>query len=859
MPLPSVEAASREAAIAAAREKYGSSVRIVGIRRVRTGGVMGFFTTERYVAEVEEIAPAPVERRPASRAESAARIEAALRRAPVLPDPVDEVAGLLSDDDEPAVGLYSRSAAGAGRPAAASRGGRPAGTPARTGAQARAAAPEPARAPSAGTPAPGRGAAGRPTAAAAGRAAAAPRPAAPVEPAPAPSPFTAALAQMVAGDVDVREAVDEAIAAVAAAAPAPIAPVFEPFAEEAPAWAAAEEAHGWEPVAEATPAWDPAAGTGPAREPATPPVAPAAQPAAPVAQPAAPVAQPVAPVAQPAAVTAERSASATLWGPAPVATPAPATAPAAASPAPVEVPAAPVSPVDVPAAAVAATQAPVDVPVTPAPVDVPVAPAPVDAPTPPATAELAPVAAEPPVVVATEAPPADSAPPVPPVAAPESARVPDWVHEPDFSTGPITSREEAIAEVLRAALAHDTSDAALTQLLRGVLTGSAAHEEATQDAGGYGYADGHLDDHAFAEAHTAEIPLYVDAEAEADEWEVVAEVLAPTASDPAPLPSDATTVLPPLSLLPPPAPGTALAVPPLLSRPPVPPAIGRPGAGRQVARTSGVASGLATVTRLPVDKRAATWRRSAPMVVTSVREHPHGGGPVAAGPGAAEQAVVRRLLELGVPERLLGREFAAAVAQRGTYAALTGALAAGLPTPPPLPTGPGEVLLVVGPGVETLAAARSLAASLRLDAERLQWASRGDLAALAPQGNRISSIDAALERKQETDRSGTLTIVAVDAPLRAGSSTWLEQMVAVFAPAGVWAVVEATRKPEDVGPWLDGLARVDALIVQDTDLTADPAAVLARTATPVALLDGVRATAHRWASLLCERLETPGR
>jgi hypothetical protein len=75
----------------------------------------------------------------------------------------------------------------------------------------------------------------------------------------------------------------------------------------------------------------------------------------------------------------------------------------------------------------------------------------------------------------------------------------------------------------------------------------------------------------------------------------------------------------------------------------------------------------------------------------------------------------------------------------------------------------------------------------------------------------------------------------------------------------VWAVVEATRKPEDVEPWLEALARVaarvDALIVSDTDLSADPAAVLHRVDAPVAVLDGVRATPHRWASLLCERLE----
>ena len=50
--------------------------------------------------------------------------------------------------------------------------------------------------------------------------------------------------------------------------------------------------------------------------------------------------------------------------------------------------------------------------------------------------------------------------------------------------------------------------------------------------------------------------------------------------------------------------------------------------------------------------------------------------------------------------------------------------------------------------------------------------------------------------------------------------------------------------------------RVDAIVVQDTDLSVDPAAVLRRVDTPVALIDGARATPHRWASLLCERLES---
>ncbi len=44
--------ATRDEAIAAAREEYGSDVRIRGVRRIRTGGVAGFFSQERYVADV---------------------------------------------------------------------------------------------------------------------------------------------------------------------------------------------------------------------------------------------------------------------------------------------------------------------------------------------------------------------------------------------------------------------------------------------------------------------------------------------------------------------------------------------------------------------------------------------------------------------------------------------------------------------------------------------------------------------------------------------------------------------------------------------------------------------------------------
>jgi hypothetical protein len=268
---------------------------------------------------------------------------------------------------------------------------------------------------------------------------------------------------------------------------------------------------------------------------------------------------------------------------------------------------------------------------------------------------------------------------------------------------------------------------------------------------------------------------------------------------------------------------------------------------------------LATVTRLPVapamagpevlDLPERLFDSAPPAEVDTVAE-----APVTA--AIATGAIADRLVELGVPRRLLGASFADDVAERGTYAALTRALALHLPKPPELPNGAGEVLFLVGPGIETLRTAQTLAASLRLDPDRVQWATRGDLAGLAPESSRVTTVGAAMNRRDDAAVAGTVTIVAVDAPMRA-DAYWTAQMMAIFNPAAVWAVVEATRKPEDLEPWLARLPQVDGIVVQDTDLSVDPAAVLRRVDAPVALIDGARATPHRWASLLCERLENP--
>jgi hypothetical protein len=384
---------------------------------------------------------------------------------------------------------------------------------------------------------------------------------------------------------------------------------------------------------------------------------------------------------------------------------------------------------------------------------------------------------------------------------------------------------------------------------------------------------------------------------EDDEEEALVEVAAPllarTASDPAPLTLDATTVMPPLSLLPPLPSSRHRGRPPVppTSRPPVPPSRSAAAAPRTPAPEAPAATAaglLATVTRLPVaplsehfDAIAAALEAGADLPTVDVATETGAAEPPPAAPPTVEEAAVEApvaaepapvswavpvaprtpdavlagLRALGLPQRLLGDGFVEDVAGQGAYAALTRALALRLPAAPVMPDGAGEVLFVVGPGAEALRAARSLAVSMRLDPDRVQWATRGDLAGLAPKGSRMTTVDAAIDRRQDAAAASTVTIVAVDAPLRT-DAYWMSQMLAIWAPVAVWAVVEATRKPEDLEPWIAGLPRLDALMVQDTDLSADPAAVLERVAAPVALIDGVRATPHRWASLLCERLET---
>jgi hypothetical protein len=924
VPLRSVEAATRDDAIAAAREQFGPSARVVGVRRVRSGGVLGFFATERYVAEVA----------PEQSGRPAVPVPATARSADAQPSerfssPLASAAPAQARATAPARNGAAAWAAEAARPSAPSATTRSATTrsaaPAwSAGAVRPAAAPQPGAqvdadrvselagllaAQPVGPSTPAYTRATFPRAAFPRAARDEPtslhddedqddestsvRDEPPILSAPA-SPFTAALARMVAGDRDVRQAVQEALER-------PAETPSRGDAEPWPTWPGPIGTAGSSVSSRAARQEEETVGDQVIAPPSTI-TAPAVEVPTWAAEPEAPASsvssreEAIAEILR-AALAQGHSDEAlagilrkVLAGASPQTALTEPEVPAVAVP---EVVLQDVDLQDVDLEDVAEVLEVAQVIPEAAPVP-----------------ERAPVA----VLAAAPAAPVVAAGPAASIWGTTASQAPLWGEAVAAASAPVVTADAPIwAEVVL----QEPAPVAETVEPAPVATLAETTTETTTEQTGTVAVEDPTATHVEAPAVEESVEEYL-AEAEIEE---MAPILARTASDPAPMMSlDSTTVMPPLSLLPPLPSSRGRGrppVPPTSSRPPVSPAAstapagsagrppattppgdtpptGTPSADTPPAGTSSAGTSsadmssadtpvtpsvpaspaapapslrlLATVTRLPVAPLMATPQTPDMHEEVSEREEPV--APVASEPdpvrpvGApvtpaviAPDDIAVRLEALGLPGRLLGTAFADDVAVHGTYAALTRALGLRLPQAPELPNGAGEVLFVVGPGVETLRAARSLAASLRLDPDRVQWATRGDLAGLAPEGSRMTTIDAAIGRRQDAAVAGTVTIVAVDAPLRT-DAYWMAQMLAIWSPAAVWAVVDATRKPEDLESWIDGLARVDALIVQDTDLSADPAAVLRRVAIPVALLDGVRATPHRWASLLCERLES---
>lgn len=180
-----------------------------------------------------------------------------------------------------------------------------------------------------------------------------------------------------------------------------------------------------------------------------------------------------------------------------------------------------------------------------------------------------------------------------------------------------------------------------------------------------------------------------------------------------------------------------------------------------------------------------------------------------------------------------------------------------LPEPPAARLGDGDVLALVGETTAAMRLARDVAAETRLPTDAITLVSRGGPTERLPARLRASGPESAAQRRAQWSRRTHPTIVVVDAPLSLRGVQWAAETLSALQPCTTWAVVEASRKPEDVRAWVERLGRVDALAVDDLDSTADPASVLA-VGVPVARLDGRPATRSAWAGVLAARLADQG-
>jgi hypothetical protein len=212
-----------------------------------------------------------------------------------------------------------------------------------------------------------------------------------------------------------------------------------------------------------------------------------------------------------------------------------------------------------------------------------------------------------------------------------------------------------------------------------------------------------------------------------------------------------------------------------------------------------------------------------------------------------EAGLTGELAALGVPV-----EIAARADQPDRYAVVLQAMSA-LPAPPPPPTRPGDVLVLVGEVAAAGALADQLAVVMRVDPDRTLVAAPTAAGTGVPAGRRVLSRAEAERRARRMHLGDVPSLVVVAAPVDGQAADWARAMAAALRPTAVWALVDATRKPADLARHLDALGPVDALAVHGTAASADPGTVLGL-GMPVACLDGRLATPSRWAALLCERL-----
>lgn len=330
-------------------------------------------------------------------------------------------------------------------------------------------------------------------------------------------------------------------------------------------------------------------------------------------------------------------------------------------------------------------------------------------------------------------------------------------------------------------------------------------------------------------------PATTEAPAEAEDVDEPFQPLRPTAAE-----TPGASVVPhhAAAVEPAPAPAPSVAVEPAAT----------PAPSAAVEPVSSVTPALDRLTAVLERRQAACGVSTPPSVFAS--------SPIASSPIASPLTTRRtrtslghdQLRQLGLPSDLVRRVLLPGRDRLGSLLQL----AANFPVAAPLPDGPGHVIALVGDRSAIGQAAVHIFDAVGLDPDATVIATREDLD-LTPD-LLVRDLDDARRGRARWLRRDHPTLVVIDEPVTRLRSSWARNVMAALEPSSIWGVVDATRKPEDIVDWAEGLGGIDALAVTNLDETSSPAAVLT-TGIPVSLLDGKPANASRWAVLLDERLD----
>jgi hypothetical protein len=264
-------------------------------------------------------------------------------------------------------------------------------------------------------------------------------------------------------------------------------------------------------------------------------------------------------------------------------------------------------------------------------------------------------------------------------------------------------------------------------------------------------------------------------------------------------------------------------------------AVSRTGPPRNPAEAYGVATVRPSSTP-PAEEPPAHSPAQPPALRTPTELRPVNNDPV-----------VMNLISVGMPESM-----AAEITGGDTYAGVLSALAH-RPAAPEIPEAPGEILVLAGDLAHIVGIGKQLLQQIGLDQTHLL------LAGSTASGTGIHSSKVmhtpaqAAARAEKLQSADSAWIVMLDATVGETDPIWVNDICDALGATAVWAVVDATRKTADTARHLRALGDVEALVVHNVELTADPATVLGLE-LPIVSLDGKPATPHAWAAMLCARI-----